>query len=373
MRVLRFGSSLGWAVVAAAFAGHAFAQGAPAEPGRGAPPPRPAPAPVFRTPAPAAKPPTPPASPAPAPAPAPAPTPAPAASAPAVPAPVAAPGAFVAVNAPDIIRLKNGGLLRGTISELVPGDYVTLVLITGETRKVAYADVQYAGAASAETGVPAAAPAGVVAAAPAAVGPMPSSNKSTENQPFAVVHAAESVVSVVSKQDGLTLFRRAASAEASGSSISVTGYSEVCTTPCSVSMPSGTHTFAVARAGSKPHEAEAVTLPAGKATMTIAVVDRSAIRVGVGVLGAVGLIAGLALAASDSGDGSIAGPIVLSGLGAGAVGLAFAISNGATVAVRADAPASSSAANRSSAWLDARSRDSSSRLRPPGLTLSVHF
>ena len=38
-----------------------------------------------------------------------------------------------APSAPDLVRLKNGGLLRGTISESVPGEYVTIVLITGDT------------------------------------------------------------------------------------------------------------------------------------------------------------------------------------------------------------------------------------------------
>src|ERR1041384_3684325 len=52
------------------------------------------------------------------------PTPAPSTPAPSAPAP----SAPVIVTAPDIVRLKNGGILRGTISELVPGDYVTIVL-----------------------------------------------------------------------------------------------------------------------------------------------------------------------------------------------------------------------------------------------------
>ena len=39
-------------------------------------------------------------------------------------------------SAPDIVRLKNGGFLRGTIAELAPGEFVTLLLVTGETRKI---------------------------------------------------------------------------------------------------------------------------------------------------------------------------------------------------------------------------------------------
>jgi hypothetical protein len=80
-----------------------------------------------------------------------------------------APTGLVNVNAPDVVRLKNGGLLRGTISELVPGDFVSIVLITGESRKVPYADVQYAGSSSDPANASAVAPS-PAAAGPAATG-----------------------------------------------------------------------------------------------------------------------------------------------------------------------------------------------------------
>ncbi len=45
----------------------------------------------------------------------------------------------------DVVKLKNGGLLRGSIAELVPGEFVVIVLITGETRRVPAAEFDYAG------------------------------------------------------------------------------------------------------------------------------------------------------------------------------------------------------------------------------------
>src|SRR3954471_22558833 len=51
------------------------------------------------------------------------------------------------VAAPDVVRLKNGGMLRGTISELVPGGDVVLITATGEERRFAMRDVDYAGPA----------------------------------------------------------------------------------------------------------------------------------------------------------------------------------------------------------------------------------
>jgi len=46
---------------------------------------------------------------------------------------------------PDVVVLKNGNRYRGTIAELVKGGPVTIVLITGETRKLDGAEVAYAG------------------------------------------------------------------------------------------------------------------------------------------------------------------------------------------------------------------------------------
>jgi hypothetical protein len=45
----------------------------------------------------------------------------------------------------DVVKLKNGGLLRGSIAELVPGHFVVIVLITGETRRIPAEEFEYAG------------------------------------------------------------------------------------------------------------------------------------------------------------------------------------------------------------------------------------
>ena len=242
MRVVRFGVGLGLGVAVVAFSGNAPAQTAPTASAKAA-----------------------------APAPPPPPKAAPPGPGPAASAPAPAPSGPITVSAPDVVRLKNGGILRGTISELVPGEFVSIVLITGEARKVPYADVQFAGSANeAASAVPVARTpeavrppdAGIAAAAGAAPN---TSSKARESQPFAVVHAEESLVSVTSKQQGMTLFRRAGSAEINGRyGATVSGYDEVCTAPCSVSMPAGTHTFGVAKPGSTPTRLLQSRSPPGK-------------------------------------------------------------------------------------------------------------
>jgi hypothetical protein len=55
------------------------------------------------------------------------------------------PAASPKSQAKDVVRLKSGGLLRGSIAELVPGEFVVIVLITGETRRVPADEFEYAG------------------------------------------------------------------------------------------------------------------------------------------------------------------------------------------------------------------------------------
>lgn len=50
-----------------------------------------------------------------------------------------------AATPPDVVRLKDGGFMRGTISELVPGQYVVITLPNGEARRVEMDKVEYAG------------------------------------------------------------------------------------------------------------------------------------------------------------------------------------------------------------------------------------
>jgi len=45
----------------------------------------------------------------------------------------------------DIVRLRSGGIVRGTIVESVPGDAVKIQLVTGEVRMIPYGETTYAG------------------------------------------------------------------------------------------------------------------------------------------------------------------------------------------------------------------------------------
>lgn len=54
-------------------------------------------------------------------------------------------GRALANSPPDLVRLKNGGMVRGSILELVPDSFVVVELKNGETRRFEMSEVEYAG------------------------------------------------------------------------------------------------------------------------------------------------------------------------------------------------------------------------------------
>lgn len=220
--------------------------------------------------------------------------------------------------APDLVRLKNGGLVRGTISELVPGETVTIVTLTGEARKFPMAEVTYAGAAADEHGTSA-----TPAAATAAPAPTPNTVSqpvsSEPVQPYATVDAQAAHVHLVSEPPGLVFARQAASIRGRSA------YARLCATPCDITLPAGTETLSIGPADGAAYKVENVSLPAGKSEVRATYVSRRSTRItGWLVMGA-GLAGGTAilfLSDGDSKGAKIAGWLVgLGGLGLG-IGLA---------------------------------------------------
>src|SRR4051794_21414836 len=69
---------------------------------------------------------------------------------PPAPAPSVAPKPAPASPAspPDVVKLKDGSLLRGTIVELKAKEFVQIQLLTGEVRRLGMDQVEYAGPAN---------------------------------------------------------------------------------------------------------------------------------------------------------------------------------------------------------------------------------
>lgn len=230
---------------------------------------------------------------------------------------------------PDVVRLKNGGMVRGTILEIVPDAHVQIRSATGELRQYPMKDVLYAGAAANDPAV-APQPAGAVppgsAAAPgsapapgtapgpgsspapgsAAAGAYPPPNAAPEPtkepiRPAIVVHGAPARIQFESDPQGLTLWKRGALAVSGLDDSSgvgrATGYDEVCTAPCEASVVAGTHTLAVSKTGDRVVEAQPLTIPQGNSRVHAKLIQRSGARKAGYVLMVGGAIAGVVMSA----------------------------------------------------------------------------
>lgn len=192
------------------------------------------------------------------------------------PAP-ATPSNGTAASAPDVVRLKNGGLLRGTISELVVGESVTIVTVTGKTREFPMAEVEFAGPADK---APSAAPAtSTPPATPTAASAMPA-RASGEVKPYVVREGQEARLHLTSTPEGLTFHRQTGSAMAigRGGSAYAEGYERLCTAPCDITVPAGTEVIALSQGNEPPRVAEPVSFPAGESRLVGSFESRAGVR-----------------------------------------------------------------------------------------------
>ncbi|MRG91560.1 hypothetical protein [Polyangium spumosum] len=148
-------------------------------------------------------------------------------------------------SVPDIVILKNGGMLRGTIVEKDPEGSVTILLPSGKSRTVDMGEVTYAGAESAR---PKADEDEDEDEAPARGG------RDGKTKPFITVKAGEAALKLESNEPNATYHVRTGSAYVIGTRGSAVGqsFTEICTAPCEASLPVGTHYLALSKQGGVP-------------------------------------------------------------------------------------------------------------------------
>lgn len=200
----------------------------------------------------------------------------------AVSAAVAWSGDVQAQQAPglaDEVKLKDGSVFRGTITELVPRDHIDLLMANGQTRRFPAADVAYAG--------PAARP----PAAPPAPPPVPG--------PRGVP------VHVESDQPDVTLLVRTGQVEGEAwgwrgaVSMVARDYGLICTAPCDTQVPPGVHRLALSEHGGRVVEADDPVEVSGPSTLRVHYDSRVGVRVAGYVIGVGSAITGIVLMATS--------------------------------------------------------------------------
>lgn len=219
---------------------------------------------------------------------------------------------------PDLVRLRDGGMVRGTIAELVPGDHVVIVLPTGETRRFEASLVEYAGAASAAPAQ--VAPAGAVPppiVEPGRTAPAPTG--------FTEVSRGHARLRLVSDTSGITFHRVTGSATATawgpgGAAVaSARSFDRLCAAPCEVDGSVGIQELALSIGTDDPIPVRDPVSIGGDATLNGVYTSRSGLRAAgwvtlIGGMGAgiVMMFAGL-LPGLDVENGGEINPVLLFG------------------------------------------------------------
>ncbi len=235
-------------------------------------------------------------------------------------------------NAPavasDIVRLKDGSILRGTISEQLAGRSVTIVTLAGKSHEFAMTDVDYAGPESADPSRKPVAPAASASSASAAAPASPQTPESEQViKPYVTVVGKAAQLHLESAGRPLTFHRQVASVR------NLSAYEPLCTTPCDIELPAGTEKLALSLGDSATVPAGGITFPAGKSTLVGSYTSHSGLRIVGWVVMLTGTIGGTALILNDDTFGIGMGALV-----AGLVGIPFVfISDSADLRLRSGA------------------------------------
>jgi len=225
----------------------------------------------------------------------------------------------------DIVRLKNGGLVRGTITELTPGDSVTILTLGGETKKFSAADVVYAGAVSSDP----LAQSSSRSPAPSA----PSTAVRSGAEPYVTLQAPRARVHLASSPRGLIFQRQSAAMVTGSGGTGASGYLRLCAAPCDIVLPAGRETIRIAGTDGAELERKIVDFPAGSSELRATLEDNHRKRLfgwaalGVGVIGGAALVfTGLKMRGDHETAGKIAADSgLLLGLAGIGVGIAFVV------------------------------------------------
>jgi len=257
---------------------------------------------------------------------------------------------------PDIVVLKDGSMLRGTIVELDKQKEVTIQLPTGKTRTIAMNEVTYAGA---EADKP---KAEAPKLQPAQSSPQGGTADGTV-RPFVTVQGKPATLQLSANVPGGTYHLKSATAVAGG--VTASGYQVICTAPCTATIPAGTHQLAVSEGKGDPVEAAEMTQVPGDSKVVATYTSRTGLRILGWALAGAGVVGGLWIMNETEDDGAILAAAGVIGVGFGAGILLARISDKVEISVT---PTSSApAARRTSESNAARS------LVPDGVALTGKF
>lgn len=213
----------------------------------------------------------------------------------------------------DVVVLRNGGLVRGSIVELVPGDHVVVRSLVGTVRTFAMSEVEYAGPERnrpPSTGTRADVPGGSTddeRSSDDRQSDGGAGRGETTVRPEIVVTTRRVRLSLRARDgEDLTFYLVDAAGEAELGDVTsrVTGIRRLCTAPCAVTLAAGRYRLALARHSDRPRELRRTLRLLGGARLTGYFDDRSTQRRVGGIVAAAAIATGVGvfIALVESGD-----------------------------------------------------------------------
>ena len=172
---------------------------------------------------------------------------------------------------PDVVELRNGGMVRGTLVENIPGDHVTIQIATGELRTFPSAEVLRVG--------------------PAPVAPVMTPVVVEPGYPTGVAVPAPPApminVRVVGTSEELSLHRLTGTASVSvwtGRGVgtaAIDQFAIICGAPCDQQLPAGTYTLGVSQGNGMARRADhSIFHLDHDATLELEYESREGVRIG---------------------------------------------------------------------------------------------
>jgi hypothetical protein len=199
-------------------------------------------------------------------------------------------------TSPDVVRKADGGILRGSIIELVPSQKVVIQLPTGDMREVSMDEVDYAGPADEMPSRRA--PAETGASEPTEPTEPTDTEPPPEEPPLAqpvTVQKEMAQLTLRADEPGLTYYiYHGATGGAVGPNAVVIlhSFDRLCTAPCKANLPAGSYRFALSREADEPTEARpSIDLSAGPSTLDGRFVSRRGTRIAGWILLSVAAVA----------------------------------------------------------------------------------
>lgn len=205
----------------------------------------------------------------------------------------------------DLVILKSGGMLRGTISEMDPNGEVAIQLLTGEIRRIAMSEVKYAGPAANAPKDEAAAEAPPKKKEPERKSKAGSGAKQGEAKLSLTANRADVTFHLRTHSSNFEGAGYGYSSQGGGGSVVVSGtsagYTVMCMAPCETSLRTGHHRMALSWEGGAPVEASRPIPIRGPAKVEGIYQSNAGYRIAGWVVGVASLVAGTVLI-MNSGD-----------------------------------------------------------------------